>query len=120
MRRREAATRAAIFDLPAAHRRLAATRKAVGALVAFARELAGTADLQPPSDDGELPALLAADVGETAQSAPPIASPPSPPKPRWTKIRRPGPFDVLTWDEIMTVPWVEGDDHLLENDEDER
>ncbi len=30
--------------------------------------------------------------------------------PRWTKTVRPGPFDLLTWEEAMQVPWIEGDD----------
>ena len=46
-------------------------------------------------------------VAPPPQPAPrPPPSPPQPPKPRWTKDIRPGPHDVLTWDEVLQVPWV--------------
>jgi hypothetical protein len=56
----------------------------------------------------------AAPQGEVVQvpAAPPQPPPsppprsPLPPKPRWTKDIRPGPHDVLTWDEVLQVPWV--------------
>jgi hypothetical protein len=41
---------------------------------------------------------------EPARAPPP---PPRPPKPRWTKDNRPGPHDVLSWEEAMQVPWVD-------------
>jgi hypothetical protein len=46
----------------------------------------------------------------------PARPPPSPhpPKPRWTKDIRPGPHDVLTWDEVLQVPWV---NEMSEDDE---
>jgi hypothetical protein len=44
---------------------------------------------------------------------PPRPPPPPPPKPRWTKDIRPGPHDVLTWEEAMQVPWF---DPLKEDD----
>jgi hypothetical protein len=49
-------------------------------------------------------------------SQPPARPPPPPPrapKPRWTKDIRPGPHDVLTWEEAMQVPWF---DPLAEDD----
>ncbi len=49
---------------------------------------------------------------EPTRPAPP-PRPPPPPKPRWTKDIRPGPHDVLTWEEVLQVPWV---DSLAEED----
>ena len=44
---------------------------------------------------------------EGCEPARPPPSPSRPPKPRWTKDNRPGPHDVLSWEEAMQVPWVD-------------
>ncbi len=98
------------WSLVAALLELKKKEDAVLAIVAWAKELAGG-----PRDWR----ATAAATGSTAAVAAERVMPPpieQPPKARWTKTRRPGPFDVLTWDEIMQVPWIEGDDHLLGDD----
>ena len=71
-------------------------KKAVLALVAFALHLAGT---------DKLPSRVPTGGG----TAPLYVPEPPPPKPRETEDRRPGPHDILTWEEAMRVPWIEGD-----------
>ncbi len=50
---------------------------------------------------------------EGCEPARPPPPPPPPPRPRWTKDIRPGPHDVLTWEEVLQVPWV---DSMAEDD----
>ena len=79
-------------------------KQAVSALVAFALRLAGTDRLPlrvPP------PAPRAASVVAAPQPPTRPPSPPPAPKPRWTKDIRPGPHDLLTWEEAMQVPWFD-------------
>jgi hypothetical protein len=73
---------------------------AVRALVAFALHLAGT---------DKLPSRVPVGGGNA-----PLHIPEPPPRLRrptegraWTKDIRPGPHDVLTWEEAMRVPWVD-------------
>lgn len=68
--------------------------RAVRAVTKFAQELAGFPPPPPPVQV------------ETFRIE---ALPPPPPvhRPRWTKDIRPGPHDVLTWDEVLQVPWME-------------
>ena len=77
---------------------------AVQACVALALELAGTDKLLPPE-----PEPLASDVTMMAPDVP--VPPPRLPRPKegrvWTKDVRPGPHDVLTWEEAMRVPWFD-------------
>ncbi len=73
---------------------------AVRAMVAFALHLAGTDKLPSlvPTGGGNAPLHV---------SDPPPRQPPLGQKPRWTKDNRPGPHDVLTWEEAMQVPWYD-------------
>lgn len=77
---------------------------AVQAIVALALELAGTDKLLPPE-----PEPLASDVTMVAPEVP--VPPPRLPRPKegrvWTKDVRPGPHDILTWEEAMQVPWFD-------------
>ena len=77
---------------------------AVQAIVALALELAGTDKLLPPE-----PEPLASDVTMVAPEVP--VPPPRPRRPTegrvWTKDVRPGPHDLLTWEEAMQVPWID-------------
>ena len=52
-------------------------------------------------------------VAAPPSQPPPRPPPPAAPKPRWTKDIRPGPHDVLNWEEAMQVPWV---DSMAEDD----
>jgi hypothetical protein len=74
-------------------------RRATLALVAFAQELAGVepsaATPEPARDEPSAPRVD------------PVAAPPPPSRPRWSRDRRPGPHDVLTWEEAMQVPWMD-------------
>jgi hypothetical protein len=57
-----------------------------------------------------------------ARPAPTPAAQPSPKQPSseqpsrsggrrvWTKDVRPGPHDILTWEEILDIPWIDGTD----------
>lgn len=74
---------------------------AVRALVAFAQHLAGTDKLPSRAPRG-------------GGNAPLHVSEPPPPRVRrptegrvWTKDIRPGPHDVLTWEEAIRVPWYD-------------
>ena len=75
---------------------------AMRALVAFALELAGTDKLPPPSPAplaGDTPTILIPDV--------PVLPPRAEPVSRWINGKRPGPHDILTWEEAMQVPWFD-------------
>ena len=79
---------------------------AVQACVALALELAGTDKLLPPEPEplvGDASPILPPQQAVT----PPRAPPPRAQPPRWTKDIRPGPHDVLTWEEAMQVPWYD-------------
>ena len=97
----------------AAHRKLAVMKQAALTMVAFARELAGTAD-NPPSEveppEGPPPRVAppqAAPIDPALQRRLPQGPPPDRPKRRWDKDHRPGPSDILTWEEAMQVPWLD-------------
>ena len=78
---------------------------AVQACVALALELAGTDKLLPPEPE---PFVAKATIVKPKEPAlPPRAGSPRAPSPRWTKDIRPGPHDVLTWEEAMQVPWYD-------------
>jgi hypothetical protein len=69
---------------------------------------------EAPPDKPESPPEPAVAARVEATLRPPDQpDPPSPRevRPRYTKTRRPGPNDVLTWQELLKVPWIEGDDH---------
>ena len=79
---------------------------AVQAVVALALQLAGTDKLLPP--EPEPPVGDASPILPPQQAViPPRAAPPRPQPPRWTKEIRPGPHDLLTWEEAMQVPWYD-------------
>ena len=87
----------------AVEREVQATRKAVAALVEFALALAGTDTIRPA-------VLVASSEGRAIQATPTVIPAPPPKSRRWGRHdgARPGPHDVLTWDEAMRVPWIEG------------
>ena len=82
---------------------------AMRTLVAFALELAGTDKLPPPSAPLPLPPVAPAGLGNAPQHVPePLPRVRRPTEGRvWTKDIRPGPHDVLTWEEAMRVPWYD-------------
>jgi hypothetical protein len=75
--------------------------EAVQALVDFALELAGTEKPPPPVFVGGGNAPL------HIPEPPPRLRPPTQGR-VWSKDVRPGPHDVLTWEEAMRVPWLNG------------
>ncbi len=78
-------------------------QNAVHAMVELALELAGTRKPRPPVPAGG---------GNAPMYVPEPSPPPSlrrlPQGRVWTKDVRPGPHDVLTWEEAMRVPWLNG------------
>jgi hypothetical protein len=75
---------------------------AARSVTAFARALAGTDRLQAPPVSPSL-------VSKLEENPSPVRLAPSPKtRPAWTKDVRPGPHDVLTWEEAMQVPWIDG------------
>lgn len=68
--------------------------RAVRAVTKFAQELAGF----PPPPPVQV---------ETFPVEPPPPPPPPVHKPRWTMDNRPGPHDLLTWEEALQVPWYD-------------
>ncbi len=76
--------------------------QAVRVITGFARMLAGTDKKQAASTASSL-------VDNAPEIAPRMehASPPSS-RPVWSETLRPGPHDILTWDEVRQVPWIEG------------
>lgn len=71
-------------------------QRAAVAMVAFAQALAGAPDpaptICPPARDAEPP------PSERPRHAP---RPPPPP-------RRPAPYEIVTWEEAMRLPWLDG------------
>jgi hypothetical protein len=93
-------------------------------LVILAKDLAGLAEPVYWAAEKEAEERAAEVARQMAQSrawsaarekrkAPPDGHGPTPgeTRRRWSQGRRPGPFDVLTWDEAMQVPWIGVDDH---------
>ena len=82
---------------------------AVQACVALALQLAGTDKLLPPEPLVPEPPPVGIGTATMHVTEPPSprARPPLPERPRWTKDIRPGPHDVLTWEEAMQVPWYD-------------
>lgn len=74
-------------------------------LVKFAQVLAGT-DQRPETPKP---------VREEPRLPPdhPFAAPSPPSRPAWGPNNRPGVHDVLTWEEAMRLPWIEGEDSVL-------
>ena len=86
----------------AAVHRLDRERCAALALAQFAQALAGTEKPPPVRDDTPPPVELLA--GPPAE----LSAPPPRRGPRvWDKNNRPGPHDVLTWDEVLRIPWLD-------------
>jgi hypothetical protein len=78
-------------------------QRAALALVKFAQALAG---LPPPAP---VPPRE-----ETSPCVEPVAAPPPQNRARvWGPNNRPGVHDVLTWEEVMRLPWIEGDESVL-------
>ncbi|MBS0518305.1 MAG: hypothetical protein JSR90_06405 [Proteobacteria bacterium] len=71
------------------------------ALAAFAQALAGS-DRAARADDAG-----ATSMPEAARPATVVTAPLRAPASRWTTSFRPGPHDVLTWEEAMRVPWID-------------
>ena len=76
--------------------------RAVWGLTGLARALAGTdkkraASLAPPPADNEMKT-------ESRVHHVPARTH----RPVWSEVVRPGPHDVLTWEEAMRIPWIEG------------
>jgi hypothetical protein len=95
-------------NLTAAFAQLDREVPAMRTLVAFALELAGTDKLLPPEPPPP-PPVTPVGLGNA-----PMHVPEPPPRLRrptqdrvWTKDIRPGPHDVLTWEEAMRVPWFD-------------
>ncbi len=49
----------------------------------------------------------------SSQLASAAAKPISPARPVWGPDNRPGVHDVLTWEEVMRLPWIEGEESIL-------
>ncbi len=74
-------------------------KRATLALVAFAQALAGTVKVEAP---------LSPVCDGAMEAEPPAPAPPPRGAARvWSQTVRPGPHDVLTWDEAMRVPWLQ-------------
>ena len=85
--------------------------RALLGITKFTRELAGT--YEPPT------LALGNYAGEGPLAPQPQPRPPLQPAGRvWTKDIRPGPHDVLTWQEVQRVPWIDG--MAEDNDEPEK
>lgn len=82
-----------VYAIEREHRR----RRAALALVAVAQALTGTDETPEPVHE---------------EPSPPRADPFGAPSPRsrarvWGGNNRPGPHDVLTWQEVMRIPWLD-------------
>jgi hypothetical protein len=80
--------------------------EAIRSVTAFARALAGTDQVVAPSLS---PSPVACPEGIPSQASPASSWNA---RPVWTKDIRPGPRDLLTWEEAMRVPWIEGEDAI--------
>ncbi len=79
-------------------------KQAVRAVTALALQLAGTDKLplrERPPPPRPVRAVVVTEPPERPSAPPPAA------KPRWTMDHRPGPHDLLTWEEAMQVPWYD-------------
>jgi hypothetical protein len=72
-------------------------------MVAFALDLAGTSKMPMvrPAPRPEPPE-------ETARPNPPVRPRARSNERIWSTTVRPGPHDLLSWDEVMKVPWIDG------------
>lgn len=96
-----------LMSLVVGAERLEKRRRAALALVAFAQELAGVeAPTVAPEPVREEPMR----GGPPPPSARPFAAPSLPSRPVWGPDNRPGPHDVLTWEEVMRLPWINGNE----------
>jgi hypothetical protein len=87
-------------------------RRAALALAAFAQDLAGVeppAVVPEPPRDEPVRGTPMRDA-PPPPSARPFAAPPPPSRPVWGPDNRPGPHDVLTWEEVMRLPWINGNE----------
>ena len=105
-------------DHAAAHPDVAAKWKKIRHLLPPPRVKRRRPPVRPIRREAAVPAAPQDERVHVAPSSLPPARPPPPPpspspKPRWTKDIRPGPHDVLTWEEVLQVPWV---DSLAEED----
>ena len=79
-----------------------------GATVAIAQYAVDLAGLPlPPPPPAPPPPPLSPDA-VVATSAPRV-----PQARKWTMDHRPGPHDLLTWEEAMQVPWIDGFRRIL-------
>ena len=88
-------------------------QRAALALARFAQELVSVAP--PLALGGVAPPLAdAAPVPDAPshQHAAAVAAP-LPGRPVWGPDNRPGVHDVLTWEEVMRLPWIEGEESIL-------
>lgn len=82
---------------------MAREQQAALILAKFAQELAGTEERRA--------ALHAASRREAVTETAVPVGPPRLPQSHgrvWSDVVRPGPHDVLTWEEAMRVPWLDG------------
>ena len=75
--------------------------RAVEGITGFARMLAGM-------EERRVASVTPVSVDNVTETAPRVDHPP----PRshravWSETVRPGPHDVLTWDEAMRIPWLD-------------
>ena len=75
--------------------------RAVEGITGFARMLAGT-DKRQVASVAPSPVDSAAETTSRVDHAPPRSH-----RPIWSETVRPGPHDVLTWEEAMQVPWID-------------
>ena len=80
-------------------------RQAAMTMADFAQALAGTEEMRAA-------ARLMSSTNDTTESAPRVApAAPRSPQRAWSKTVRPGPHDVLSWDEVRRVPWIGWNEH---------
>jgi hypothetical protein len=82
--------------------RLDRERRAALALARFAQTLAGT-EKPPPVE----PSTEPSSEPSPGLSAAPRVLPPCRGPRAWGKDNRPGPHDVLTWEEVLRLPWLD-------------
>ena len=97
-------------------------QRAALALARFAQELVSVAP--PLALGGVAPPLALGGVAPPLADAAPVPDAPShqhaaadaaplPGRPVWGPDNRPGVHDVLTWEEVMRLPWIEGEESIL-------